>query len=127
MVKRFNCSNGEALKSKTYKHPVTILTSSSVVEIGSKGEVVVMDSSFNKSVIQVDNVVLSKVEPETTFYDELLAVGVVVTKIGDLKQVRNLHHAVKEGANTGLLLNRNPQLNGNNEVISDLPTGVNLG
>jgi len=126
MVKRFNCGNGEALKSKTYKHPVTVLASSSVLEIKKNGEVVVVDSTFKKTVIKVDNVVLSKVEADNTFYNELLSSGAAVTKVGDLKKVRNLHHAVKEGANAALLINKNPRLNGNNELISDLPTGVEL-
>jgi len=124
MSKRFAGGNGEGLKGKTFEQPVTMLPDATVLEIRKNGEVVVADNRFNKSVIKVDNVVLSKVEPDNRFYEELLDAGLVVEKIGDLKQVRNLRGAVTDGANIGLTLDEKIMLNANNAVISNLPSGV---
>lgn len=126
MLKRFAGSNGEGLKGKKFKHPVTIIPNSTVVEIKKNDRVTLMDNEFNKSELKVDNVVLGKVEPDNRFYERLLAAGITVEKIGDLKQVRNLKGAVTDGANIGLELDEKPMLNANNAVISNLPTGVDI-
>ncbi|GAG04810.1 unnamed protein product, partial [marine sediment metagenome] len=126
MLKRFAGSNGEGLKGKKFKHTVTIITNSTVVEIKKNGQVTLMDSEFNKSELEVNNVVLGKVEPDNTFYEKLLAAGLTVEKIGDLKQVRNLRGAVTDGANISLELDAKPMLNANNAVICNLPTGVDI-
>ncbi len=126
MLKRFAGSNGEGLKGKKFKHPITIIPNSTVVEIKKNGQMTLMDSEFNKSELKVDNVVLGKVEPDNTFYEKLLAAGLTVEKIGDLKQVRNLRGAVTDGANIGLELDEKPMLNANNAVICNLPTGVDI-
>jgi len=43
-----------------------------VVEIVDSGEVTLMDNSFRKSALQVDNVVLASVEPEESLYGQLI-------------------------------------------------------
>ncbi len=122
MLKRFAGGNGEGLKSKTFPQPVTVIPSSTVVEIRDGGEVTLMDDQFQKSTLTVDNVVLADVEPDDGLYDELLAAGVTVIKIGDRQRVRNLRAAVTEGANAGLTLDENLRLNANLKMISKLPT-----
>ena len=126
MVKRFAGGNGEGLKGKTYKHPVTVIANSTVLEIKRDGRVTLMNNEFKKSTVKADNVILAKVESDNSFYDKLLAAGLTVEKIGDLKQVRNLRAAVTDGANIGLTLDEKPMLNANNTVICNLPTGVDI-
>jgi NADPH-dependent glutamate synthase beta subunit-like oxidoreductase len=126
MTKRFKGGNGEGLTTKTMAQPVTILTRSTVVEIGAKGDVVVQDSEFKKSVIKVDNVVLAKFGEDDQLYDALLAQGTVVQKIGDAKAVRNLRAAVTEASNAAMTIEKDLALNANNAFISEIPTLVNL-
>jgi len=126
MMKRFACGNGEGLTSKTYDHPVTIIPLSSVIEINENGEVVILNSTFERSTINVGTVVLAKVRSNDELYENLSDAGLTVTKIGDAKQVRNLRGAVTDGANAGLVIEESVMLNANNEIISNLPTGVEL-
>lgn len=119
MMKRFNCGNGEGLKSKTYKQPVEIFTSSTILEIRDNGSVVIIDREFNKTVLQVDTVVLSDVKPDNTLYNQLLEAGVTIAAVGDLKEVRNLGAAVREGAEISCIINGKPRLNGNNALVCD--------
>ncbi|HUT09261.1 MAG TPA: hypothetical protein VMY42_02090, partial [Thermoguttaceae bacterium] len=118
MLKRFAGGNGEGLKGKTFEQPVTVISNTTVVEIGAGGEVTLMDHRFEKSTLMVDNVVLANVEPEDGLFEELLEAGVNVTRIGDRKQVRNLRAAVTEGANAGLTLDEGLGLNANRRLIS---------
>ncbi len=126
MMKRFACGNGEGLTSKTYDHPVTIIPLSSVIEINKNGEVVILNSTFERSSIKVDTVVLAKVKANDELHESLLDAGLVAAKIGDAKQVRNLRGAVTDGANAGLVIQEGVMVNANNEIISNLPTGVEL-
>jgi 2,4-dienoyl-CoA reductase-like NADH-dependent reductase (Old Yellow Enzyme family)/thioredoxin reductase len=127
LLKRFAGGNGEGLSGKCFEHPVTVLASTTVVEIKESGEVTLMDNSFRKSTLQVDNVVLASVESADSPYDELIAAGIVVVKIGDLKKVRNVLSAVKEGANAALTLDEGFTLNANRALVSKHPTEVTLG
>jgi NADPH-dependent 2,4-dienoyl-CoA reductase/sulfur reductase-like enzyme len=122
MVKRFKGGQGEGLSSKTLEHPVTIISDSSVLEIGKNGEVVLIDGEFERSTLEVDNVVLADVEVNDDLYTEYRKAGLVVTKIGDAKKVRNLRGAVTDGANIGLILNEDLKINANAEIIASLPT-----
>jgi 2,4-dienoyl-CoA reductase-like NADH-dependent reductase (Old Yellow Enzyme family)/thioredoxin reductase len=122
MVKRFRGEQGEGLSSKTLDHPVTIIPNSSVLEIGGNGEVVLIDGKFERSTVKVDNVVLADVEVNDELYGVYKKAGLVVTKIGDAKKVRNLRGAVTDGANVGLTLNEDLKINANGEFISSLPT-----
>jgi 2,4-dienoyl-CoA reductase-like NADH-dependent reductase (Old Yellow Enzyme family)/thioredoxin reductase len=126
MIKRFKGGNGEGLTTKTIAQPVTILTRSTVVEIGAKGEVVIQDSEFNKTVIKVDNVVLAKFGEDNQLYEALLAQGTAVQKVGDAKLVRNLRAAVMEGSNAAMVVEKDLRLNANRAFISEIPTFVNL-
>ncbi|MGA2642871.1 MAG: FAD-dependent oxidoreductase [Spirochaetia bacterium] len=126
MDKRFKGGQGEGLVSKTFAHPVTIIPSSSVLEIGKDGEVVLMDSRFERSTIKVDNVVLADVVADDSLVESYREAGLLVTKIGDAKKVRNLRGAVTDGANAAFILGREIQMNANAEIVANLPTGVTL-
>ncbi len=126
MVKRFSGGQGEGLVSKTFKHPVTIISESSVVEIAKNGEVVLLNGKFERSTLKVDNVVLANVKENDDLYEEYLKAGLLVTKIGDAKKVRNLRGAVTDGANIGLTLDKDAQQNANAEIVANLPTGIQL-
>jgi 2,4-dienoyl-CoA reductase-like NADH-dependent reductase (Old Yellow Enzyme family)/thioredoxin reductase len=124
MVKRFAGGNGEGLSGKTFKHPVTILPSSAVLEIKDDGEVIVIDSKFRKTVVNVDNVVLATVAENDELYEQYRGAGLLVSKIGDARKVRNLRGAVTDGADRGLTLDRDLRYNANAELVACLPTGV---
>jgi len=126
MVKRFKGGNGEGLTSKTFAHPVTIIPESSVLEIRDNGEVVVVNSRFERTTLKVDNVVLAIMRPDESLYETYLKAGLVVAKIGDAKKVRNLRGAVTDGANLGLSLDKDLQLNPNLAIVADLPTEIRL-
>jgi len=126
MLKRFACGNGEGLKSKTYKYHVRIIPDSSVLEIKKGGKVVIVSSTFERSEVKVDTVVLAKVEPNDGMYESLLEAGLTVVRIGDAKKVRNVRGAVTDGANAALTIEEGITLNANNELISNLPTGIDL-
>jgi thioredoxin reductase len=126
MMKRFAGGNGEGLKGKRFDQPVTIVAGTTVSEIGEDGQVKLLDHRFNKSSLTVDNVVLASVVSDNSFYEELIRAGVTAIRIGDLKQPRNLHAAVREGANAGLTLDEGLMLNANRVPISRLPVEVRL-
>ena len=126
MLKRFACGNGEGLKGKTYKNPVRIIPNSSVMEIKKDGTVVVVSNTFERSEVKTDTVVLAKVEPDDSIYGSFLEAGLAVVRIGDSKKVRNVRGAVTDGANVALAIEEGARLNANNELISNLPTGIEL-
>ena len=126
MQKRFNGGQGEGLSGKTFKHPVTIIPDSSVLEIGKDGEVVLVNGKFERSTLKVDNVVLANVQASDELYELYRKEGLVVTKLGDAKKVRNLRGAVTDGANIGITINKDLQINANAEIIASLPTGIEL-
>jgi hypothetical protein len=63
---------------------------------------------------------------DDALYQSYAAAGLAVAKLGDVKKVRNLRGAVTDGANLGLTLEKDLQLNANRAVIADLPTGIQL-
>jgi 2,4-dienoyl-CoA reductase-like NADH-dependent reductase (Old Yellow Enzyme family)/thioredoxin reductase len=126
MDKRFAGGQGEALKLKTLKHPVTIFEDSSVIEIGKDGEVILLNGAFERSSIGVDNVVLANVHENDELYETYRKAGLVVTKLGDARKVRNLRGAVADGANIGLIMDEDTWVNANAEIIAELPTDVEL-
>ena len=125
MLKRFKGSNGEGLRGKTFEYPVTIIPNSTVTEIRC-GEVSLMDNRFERSTLAVDHVVLAAMEPAGSPYEDLLASGVPVVKIGDCREVRNLRAAVSEGADAGLILDSGLILNANRGLVSRHPTEANM-
>jgi hypothetical protein len=123
-VKRIKGGNGEALTSKTFAHPVIVIPNSSVLEIRENGEVVLVDSKFQRSTVKADTVVLAELKPEDTLYRSYLAAGLPVAVIGDAKRVRNLRGAVTDGANRALTLDKGLMLNANAEIIAHLPAEI---
>jgi 2,4-dienoyl-CoA reductase-like NADH-dependent reductase (Old Yellow Enzyme family)/thioredoxin reductase len=124
MVKRFAGGNGEGLSGKTFKHPVTVMRSSSVLEIKDNGEVTVVNNKFEKSVLKVDNVVLAVVAENDEPFRQYKEAGLLVTRIGDAAKVRNLRGAVTDGAVLGLTLDKGLRFNANDELVACLPSDV---
>ena len=122
MMKRFRGGQGEGLTSKTFDHPVTIIADSTIQEIRKDGVVVLINGRFERSTIKVDSVVLATVTADDGLYQSYRAAGLLVTRIGDAKKVRNLRGAVTDGANIGLTLDTGLQSNANGALISNLPT-----
>jgi NADPH-dependent glutamate synthase beta subunit-like oxidoreductase len=117
MRKRFRCGNGEGVSLKPFKHAVTVLPRSTVVEIGAGGEVTILDSRFRKSTVVVDTVVLAAVESDDGLYRALSAAGKAAVRVGDCKRVRNLRAAVLEGAHAGFTVDKGFSINANGEIV----------
>jgi hypothetical protein len=100
------------------------LSKSTVAEIKPTGEVIVMDNAFQRSTIKVDTVVLAQVEKNDGLYEDLRQAGVKVAKIGDVAHVRNVRGAMTDGANAGLVLEKDCVLNANGALIANLPTEI---
>ncbi len=126
MEKRFRGGNGEGLQSKTFAHPVTVIAGSTVLEIRDDGEVVLVNSRFEKSTVKADNVVLANVQADDSLYRRYVEAGLLAARIGDAKKVRNLRGAVTDGANAGLVLENDLQANANGALIAGLPTEVRV-
>ncbi|MBN1835812.1 MAG: hypothetical protein JW820_08170, partial [Spirochaetales bacterium] len=109
--------------SKMFKHPVTVYESTTIDEI-LPGEVVLIDKDFHKTVIPCDNVVTCWTRPNTGLLEEIKKAGLKVVNVGDSVKPRNLHAAVREGAEAGLALEGNRFINPNDALIHDLPLDV---
>ena len=70
MMKRFAGGTGEMVKFKAFKNPVTVMTETSVEEIRKNGEVVLIDSKFNRTTMKVDNVILGSMVSDHSLYEE---------------------------------------------------------
>ena len=121
--KRFEQSDAEVLSSRPYKHPVTVLTGTTVAEIRD-GEVVLQGTDFSRTTLAVDDVVTCHTRPETTLMRELQAAGVRVLNVGDSVRPRNLFHAVREGSAFGLALDEHLLFNPNGAIVDALPMDV---
>ena len=88
--KRFAQGDAEVLSSRPYKHPVTVITSTTVESIDGT-TVVLQDSDFNRTTLEVDDVVTCHIRPEPGLFGELRAAGVNVIKVGDSVRPRNLY------------------------------------
>ena len=124
MLKRFAGGNGEGLETKTFAHPVQILTNTTVTEILDGGEVTLIDHRFRKTSLTVDHLILAQVVAEDSLCARLQSAGVLAVKIGDARRVRNLRAAVMDGAEAGLTLDEGLALNANRTAVSRLPTEV---
>lgn len=118
--KRFNQTDAEALDSKPNKYPVTVITSSTVVEIGEK-EVVIQDNDFNRSTLEVDDIVTCHTKPNLGLYNQLKEAGLNDFNVGDSVAPRTLNQAVKEGANFALTLEDQLVINPNHAIVNNLP------
>ena len=103
--KRFAQGDAEVLHSRPYPHPVTVLTSTTVAEIRPSA-VVLQGADFERTTLEVDDVVTCHTRPETELFEELRAAGIHVLNVGDSVRPRNLYHAVKEGSAFGLELDQ---------------------
>lgn len=121
--KRFAQGDAEVLHDRPYRHPVTVLTRTTVHEIGA-GEVVLQDRDFNRRTLEVDDVVTCHVRPETGLFTELRAADVPVINVGDSLEPRNLYWAVKEGSGFGLAVDEHMLFNPNHAILNELPMDV---
>ena len=122
--KRFAQSDAEVLHSRPYKHPVTVITSTTVEEIRD-GEVVLQDKDFDaddrRGRRRRD---LPHPARRPALFAELRAAGVHVINVGDSVRPRNLYHAVKEGAAFGLAVDEHLLFNPNGAILNELPMDV---
>ncbi len=121
--KRYEQGDAEVLESRPYKHPVKVLTETTVHEI-REGEVVLQDKDFNRTTIAVDSIVGCHTRPRLELFEELRAAGLHVVNVGDSVRPRNLYHAVKEGAGIGLAVDEHLLFNPNHAIVNDLPLDV---
>ena len=121
--KRFAQGDAEALTSRPFKHPVTVITNATVREV-REGEVVIEDHDFGRTTLQVSDVVSCHTRPVVDLYGELQAAGVHVINVGDSLRPRNLYHAVKEGSAFGLAVDEHMLFNPNHAILNELPIDV---
>ena len=121
--KRYAQGDAEVLESRPYKHPVRVLTETTVREI-REGEVVLQDKDFNRTTIAVDSIVGCHTRPRLELFEEVRAASLHVVNVGDSVRPRNLYHAVKEGAGIGLAVDEHLLFNPNHAVVNDLPIDV---
>ena len=121
--KRFAQGDAEVLDSRPYKHPVTVITGTTVHEI-RVGEVVLQDRDFTRTTLEIDDVVTCHVRPETTLFTALRAAGMAVINVGDSLRPRNLYWAVKEGSGFGLAVDEHRLFNPNHAILNELPMDV---
>ncbi len=121
--KRFAQGDAEALTSRPFKHPVTVITNATVREV-REGEVVIEDHEFGRTTLQVSDVVSCHTRPVVDLYGELQAAGVHVINVGDSVRPRNLYYAVKEGSAFGLAVDEHMLFNPNHAILNELPIDV---
>jgi 2,4-dienoyl-CoA reductase-like NADH-dependent reductase (Old Yellow Enzyme family)/thioredoxin reductase len=121
--KRFAQGDAEVLHSRPYRNPVTVITSTTVAEIRA-GEVVLQGNDFERSTLEVDDVVTCHTRPDAALFGELRAAGVNVLNVGDSVRPRNLYWAVKEGSDFGLAVDEHLLFNPNGAIVNDLPADV---
>ncbi len=121
--KRFEQGDAEVLSSRPYKHRVKVITSTTVESIDGT-TVVLRDKDFNRTTIEVDDVVTCHTRPEPGIFGELRAAGVNVITVGDAIKPRNLYQAVKEGATFGLMVDEHLLFNPNGAILNELPMDV---
>jgi len=121
--KRFKQTDAEALDSKPFAHPVEVLTQSTIIEI-RKDTVVVMDNAFIANEVAYDTIVNCHTQSNTEFLGQLKAAGIHAVNVGDSKQVRGLHDAVKEGSDYGFLIDGNSVVNPNDAFVEDIQLDI---
>ena len=121
--KHFAQNQAEALEPHPYKYPVTVLESSRVLEVRS-GEVVVQNKEFGQQIVKADHVVTCLTRANNTFFAQCKEAGLTVMNVGDSVRPRNLHAAVKEGAEFSLNLEQHLIINPNGAVLNNIPLDV---
>ncbi len=123
MRKRFAQGDAEVLQSRPFRHPVTVITSTTVESIEG-GTVVLRDRDFKRTTLEVDDVVTCHTRPDAALFAELRAAGVNVVNVGDAVRPRTLYHAVKEGSAFGLAVDEHVLFNPNGAILNELPMDV---
>ncbi|NQT60022.1 MAG: FAD-dependent oxidoreductase [Bacteroidetes bacterium] len=121
--KRFNQTDAEALTSKPFKFPVTVIEKTRIIEI-HEGEVVTLNKQLKRNTIACDNVVTCWTAPNIEMLNTMKEAGLTVVNVGDAVAPRNLHAAVREGATAGLLLDEHQLVNPNNTCINEVPIDI---
>jgi 2,4-dienoyl-CoA reductase-like NADH-dependent reductase (Old Yellow Enzyme family) len=125
--KRMAQGDAEALESKPYKYPVKMFQNATLYNIGEK-EVKIIENGMKITTIPADDIVTCNIKPNTemaALFEKVEKAGVPVVTVGDAKSPRNLHAAVKEGAQFIVRLNPEHYIkNPNDALIDDLPLDV---
>lgn len=121
--KRFNLEEAEALSAKPFKHPVTVIENTRIVEIGD-GVVVTLNKDLVRKSVACDAVVTCWTAPNIEMLEAMEKAGLTVVNVGDSVRPRNLHAAVKEGATAALVLDENAFINPNHASVDELPIDV---
>ena len=100
-----------------------IIENSTVYSV-EEGRVVLMDKSFQRTELAIDDVITCHTRSNTALFEEVRRAGIPVVNAGDSKQPRNLHAAVMEGATFGLKLEERILMNANHSLIDSLPIDV---
>ena len=112
----------ELFEARKPKEPAVLSEIDGVVEIGEK-EVVIQDNDFNRSTLEVDDIVTCHTKPNLGLYNQLKEAGLNVFNVGDSVAPRTLNQAVKEGANFALTLEDQLVINPNHAIVNNLPIG----
>ncbi len=123
MLLRLEGKNGHGLEGNPVKRPADFYYRTTVLEIRD-GEAVLLDSKFNRFVVKCDDVILARQVPNDDLYKELKAAGVMVTNIGDSKEVRSVHGAMRDGAEAAIILDDDIFMNANGAISYGLPIDV---
>ncbi len=121
--KRFNLDEAEALNSKPFKHAVTVIENTRIIEIGD-GQVVTLNNQLERNTIICDEVVTCWTAPNVDMLEPMKQAGIDVINVGDSVSPRNLHAAVREGATAGLVLDEHVFINPNNVCVDKIPIDV---
>lgn len=125
--KRMSQGDAEGLSSKPYKFPVKVFESSTLYNISDK-QVKIIGNDMHITTIDVDDIVTCYTRPNVELaemFDKLDAAGIPVITIGDAKSPRNLHAAIKEGAEFILQIDTDSCVkNPNGALLDDLPMDV---
>ncbi len=121
--KRFEGGDAEVLESRPYKHPVKVVTSTTVESIDG-GTVVLRGADFERTSIEIDDIVTCHTRPVTDLFEAAREAGLNVVNVGDAVRVRNLYWAVKEGSDFGMALDEHLLFNSNHAILNDLPSDV---
>ena len=121
--KRFRQTDAEALSSKPFRYPVTVHERCTIIEI-KEGGAVLLDRDFKRTTITCDHIITCWTRPDRSLEGRLREAGLTIVSVGDAVQPRNLHAAVKEGANIGMVLDEHMFFNPNNAFIDELPFDV---
>lgn len=121
--KRFQQTDAEALHSKPYKYPVTIIENSRIREVKDQG-IVIENRNFETQLIECDDIVTCHVRPNNKLYKELNDAGILAFNAGDSSSPNNLSQAVRQGAEFVLNLDEALIINGNGAVVNHIPLEI---